>query len=318
MEDPYLQCLAKGLFSTVLSSKAPSTAKKYMYAFNRWREWAQSLINVDIFPVTPVHLALYLQHLGNIKQSRAAVEEAAYAIAWAYQMAGLPSPSINPLVQTTLSGLRRVLAQPVVKKEPITPDMLEAMVRACGAKPSLSDVRFLAACLLGFAAFLRYEELSSLKCSDVLFFTEHMEIKIRLSKTDQLRQGDHVLVARSTKITCPVAMLECYMGMGGLSSSSGILFRPLAKGGEQLRSTGQLSHTRMRELLLDRLGSLGYSKSDFGVHSLRSGGATAAAQAGVPDRLFKRHGRWSSDRAKDGYVKDSVASLLEVSQGLGI
>ena len=174
------------------------------------------------------------------------------------------------------------------------------MVRACGAHPSLADVRFLAACLLGFAAFLRYEEIAKLNCNDVEFFTNHVEIKIRSSKNDQLRQGDRVLVARSGKLTCPVAMLERYMAMGGLSSSSGILFRPLTRGGEQLRPTGKLSHTRLRELLLDRLESLGYSKSDFGVHSLRSGGATAAAQAGVPDRLFKRHGRWNLIVPKDG------------------
>ena len=49
------------------------------------------------------------------------------------------------------------------------------------------------------------------------------------------------------------------------------------------------------------------------MHSLRSGGATAAANAGVLDRLFKRHGRWRSESAKDGYVKDSVSSLLSVS-----
>ena len=54
------------------------------------------------------------------------------------------------------------------------------------------------------------------------------------------------------------------------------------------------------------------------IFSLRSGGATAAAQAGIPDRLFKRHGHWSSDSAKDGYGKDLVASLLEVTQRLGI
>jgi len=54
------------------------------------------------------------------------------------------------------------------------------------------------------------------------------------------------------------------------------------------------------------------------VYSLRSGGATAAANAGVPDRLFKRHGRWRSESAKDGYVKDSVSSLLSVSRRLGL
>ena len=56
----------------------------------------------------------------------------------------------------------------------------------------------------------------------------------------------------------------------------------------------------------------------FGMHSLRAGGATAAANAGVPDRLFKRHGRWRSESAKDCYVKDSVDSRLSVSKSLGI
>ena len=58
--------------------------------------------------------------------------------------------------------------------------------------------------------------------------------------------------------------------------------------------------------------------SVIGTHSLRSGGATAAADAGIPDRLFKRHGRWSSDSARDGYVKDSLLSRLSVSQALGL
>jgi hypothetical protein len=58
--------------------------------------------------------------------------------------------------------------------------------------------------------------------------------------------------------------------------------------------------------------------SAIGTHSLRSGGATAAANAGIPDRLFKRHGRWSSDSAKDGYVKDSLFSRLSVSKALGV
>ena len=58
--------------------------------------------------------------------------------------------------------------------------------------------------------------------------------------------------------------------------------------------------------------------SAIGTHSVRSGGATAAANAGVPDRLFKRHGRWASESAKDGYVQDSLSSRLSVSTTLGI
>ncbi|XP_068236956.1 uncharacterized protein [Palaemon carinicauda] len=36
------------------------------------------------------------------------------------------------------------------------------------------------------------------------------------------------------------------------------------------------------------------------------GGATSAANNGIKDRLSKRHGRWKSDKAKDGYIKDSL------------
>ena len=61
-------------------------------------------------------------------------------------------------------------------------------------------------------------------------------------------------MACSAKVTCPVAMLKQYMDMGGLSNSSGILFRPLAKGGEQLRPSGQLSRTRIRELFFGQVG----------------------------------------------------------------
>ena len=56
----------------------------------------------------------------------------------------------------------------------------------------------------------------------------------------------------------------------------------------------------------------------IGAHSLRSGGVTADANAGVPDRLFKQHGRWSNESAKDGYVKDSLSSRLLVSKALVI
>ena len=51
-------------------------------------------------------------------------------------------------------------------------------------------------------------------------------------------------------------------------------------------------------------------------HSFQAGGATAAAAAQVPDRLFKRHGRWRSENAKDGYVKDPEAVQLGVSKNL--
>ena len=67
-----------------------------------------------------------------------------------------------------------------------------------------------------------------------------------------------------------------------------------------------------------KLHELGYPPDCFSAHSLRSGGAIAAAIAGVSDRLFKRHGRWRSEELKNGYVEDSLDKRLEVTQHLGL
>ena len=61
--------------------------------------------------------------------------------------------------------------------------------------------------------------------------------------------------------------------------------------------------------------------SAIGTHSLRSGGATAAANGGVPDRLFKRHGRWASESAEDVSfisVVNKSSAWLEASRTQGL
>ena len=53
----------------------------------------------------------------------------------------------------------------------------------------------------------------------------------------------------------------------------------------RLRKSGEISYTRLRELLLEKIEQLGMDPKAFGMHSLRAGGATAAAMAGVADRF---------------------------------
>ena len=52
----------------------------------------------------------------------------------------------------------------------------------------------------------------------------------------------------------------------------------------------------------------------FGVAGL----ITPAANASLPDRLFKPRGRWASEVVKDGNLQDSLSSRLSVSKALGI
>ena len=82
---------------------------------------------------------------------------------------------------------------------------------------SLADVRALTFCLLGFAGFLRYDELSKLRLCDISIYESHMELFIESSKTDQLRQGAVVVIARTGTSLCPVAMLERYVRMSAIT-----------------------------------------------------------------------------------------------------
>ena len=70
--------------------------------------------------------------------------------------------------------------------------------------------------------------------------------------------------------------------------------------------------------MLEALSKIGLNSKKFGLHSLRAGGATAAANLGVSDRLFQKHGRWKSERVKNGYVYENIPVLLQVTKNLGL
>ena len=200
-------------------------------------------------------------------------------------------------------------------------DMLSALVRSLKVPPSLSELCLAASCLLPFSAFLRYDKLAKLRCCDITFSKLSMSIYISASKTDQFRQGDSVVVVQTNSLTCPATMMERYFAQTELShSSSLLLFQGITrtKRGEWLQPAGGWSYTRtcMRELFIVKWKELGYDPKQFGLHSLWAGGAIAAANAGMPDRLFKRHGCWRSETAKDGYIKDNVKALMSVSKSL--
>ena len=77
-----------------------------------------------------------------------------------------------------------------------------------------------------------------------------------------------------------------------------------------------MSYSRANELLKKELKKEGLDSKQYSVHSLRSGGASAAAALGVPDRLFQRHGGWRSEAAKNNYLKETLDSLLLVAKAM--
>ena len=86
-------------------------------------------------------------------------------------------------------------------------------------------------------------------------------------------------------------MMNHYLEGAGLSCDSPLLCQlSKTKCGYKPRFK-DLSYSRLRELVLEAFKDIVPDISAIGTRSLRSGGATAATNAGVPDQLFKHHGR---------------------------
>ena len=277
-------------------------------------------------PANPFDVALYLAHLGQSCKSPSPIIQAVAALSWAHKVAGLSDPSSESIVSLTAEGLKRSLARPVSKKKPISPETLKQMVNLYIGQDghsvsNLMNLRTVTMCLLAYAGFLRFNELSQIKFEHITFTAQGMSLFVPSSKTDIYRSGRSVVISATDSRFCPVQMLKSYILHANISEPCSFIFRNLSKlkVGYKLRETNQpLSYTRVRELILDALKPLVDDVSSFGVHSLRAGGATTAANAGISDRLLKRHGRWKTDIAKDGYVQDSEERLLSVSKCLGL
>ena len=313
LEDAELKRLATDLPATVLQCKATSSTTSG--AYRSWKEWA-SAHNLAVFLVNEGHAVLYQQHLAETKCSKSAVEKMAYGIAWAHLMARVPSPTDSPIVRATLEGLKRKLAKPVSKKSPLTAQMLGAIAQDARKLNTLASLRLGAACLLAFAGFLRFDELANMDVCDVTIGQEFLKVA-------NSPQPERPAEARRRGPYSEDGVGQMSSGHAegkGVSRLAAIrsYFGNCQGKAERLWASGGLSHTRMAELLKEKLLELEFTSEEFSLHSLRSGGATAAAVAGVPDRLFKKHGHWRLENAKDGYIEDSLEQRLSVLRSLGL
>lgn len=136
------------------------------------------------------------------------------------------------------------------------------------------------------------------------------------------REGSWVYLTKLDSDLCPIKLALKYFRNSGIQENcQKYIFRAITntkKGSTLRKSDKYISYTRVRENVLEGLKNIGLDAELFGLHSLRAGGATAAANLGVKDRLFKKHGRWKSEKVKDGYVHENIQAKLTVTKNLGL
>lgn len=151
--------------------------KRTTSAFSRWKQWATGCNDIPVLPVEPMHVVLYLSYLLQTSKIPAPLEETVNALSWVHRMATVEDITAHLLVQQVLARAKRLLAHKTSRKELITVEHLESLVERFDSKDaSLTDIIVLTFCLLGFAGFLRFDELSHIRIHDISFHQEYMEL----------------------------------------------------------------------------------------------------------------------------------------------
>ena len=132
-----------------------------------------------------------------------------------------------------------------------------------------------------------------------------LRVKLKQSKTDQLRQGVEVFVGKTGCCLCPVAAVLAYMAIRG--DQAGPFF--------QARDNKPLTKASFTKEVRGVLQAIGLPYQDFAGHSFRIGAATAAAKAGIEDSTIRMMGRWTSS-AFLTYIRTPRDQLAKLSANL--
>jgi integrase len=212
-------------------------------------------------------------------------------------------------IKQTLRGIHRSGGDRALPKHPITAQNLLDIIERTDTESAIG-LRDVTAFVVAFFGFLRRSEVVQIQKSHVVVRPEYAMVFIPASKTDQFGVGMWIVLARREDLLCPVSWLEKLLNRldGGKW-----LFRGTR--GQKGFSDNQLSFTAFNKRVKEAVKLIGLNPKHFAGHSFRRGGATAAAAAGVPGRVIKRHGRWASD-CYERYVEESLGSLLAITRSI--
>jgi integrase len=273
-------------------------------------------------PILDFDFMLYLVSKGQSEVSCSTLDQIVSAVNWVHNFANFPSPTTKSFTGLVLRGLKRSLAKPTSRKKPITSLHLQKIYQLYGhGQADYRDLRICLFFIIGFAGFLRCSELCGIRMCDVKVAADRSFMNVHLpnSKCDQLRQGRDVIVSATGTEMCPVKTLFRFLAFRKNWTNDSFLFTPLHYNKSTKSFSAQkggISYSAARNMVKKSILAIGEDPNLFGTHSLRSGGATAAAAAGVSDRLLQAHGRWSSSVSKDMYIVDPLVKRLDVTKSI--
>ncbi len=260
-------------------SRASNTRRAYRADWADFTAWC-GVHGRTALPASPETLVLYLSDRAATLKTLT-LQRRLTAISQAHKAADLDTPTADRAVRQIMTGIRRQNGTAQAGKAPAVTREIRAMVEHL--PPTLHGQRDRALLLLGFAGAFRRSELVSLDVADLTWSDDGLTVRLQRSKTDQEGAGRTIGIPYGSKpATCPVRAVRAWLAAAQVME--GPVFRGVDRHGH-LRRT-RLSDKTVARVVKNAAAAAGLDPARYAGHSLRAGLATAAAQAGVAERVI--------------------------------
>ena len=272
------------------NSKSSNTIRAYQSDFNDFSLFC-SKNGFKSMPTQPKILSLYLTDLSS-RSKYSTLRRRLASISIIHKLKGYYIDNKHPIIMENLMGIKRVKGSNQKGKKPLLINDLKIVIKVINEldQKEIKKIRDKAIILIGFAGGFRRSELVNLEFEDVEFVNEGIKIFIKRSKTDQSGEGDIKAIPYfDNQDYCPVLKLKEWMEFSKINS--GKIFN--------------ISDKSVALIIKKYTLLAGLDANKYGGHSLRSGFATSAAEAGAEERNIMAMTGHKTTQMVRRYIKEA-------------
>jgi len=298
-----IKALQEETLLNLQSSKAINTVRAYNSDFKDFGLFcAQN--GFKTLPSEPKIVSLYLTFLSTKEAKMSTLKRRLVSIGVIHKLKGFYLDTKHPSIIENIMGIKRRKGSIQKGKKPILISNLKVLIDVIDEKVNeeIKKLRDRTIILIGFSGGFRRNEIVSLDYDDLDFVPEGVKIDIRRSKTDQFGEGSvKALPYFDNSKYCPVVSLKKWISISKINSGS--LFRRFLKGSKL--SEKRLTDQTVALLIKEYLQLAGIDSKNYSGHSLRSGFATSAAEAGAEERSIMAMTGHKSTEMVRRYIKEA-------------
>jgi len=298
-----LKTLQEETLLNLKNSKANNTIRAYKSDFKDFVLFCVQN-GFKSLPSEPKIVSLYLTQLSTKDIKISTIKRRLVSIGVIHKLKGHYLDTKHPSIIENLMGIKRRKGVNQKGKKPLLINNLKKIINVIDEqqKEIIKKFRDRSIILIGFSGGFRRSEIVGLDYDDLEFVKEGLKINIKRSKTDQFGEGTiKGLPFFDNSEYCPVVSIQNWIEISKISS--GPLFRRFSKGSNLTEK--RLTDQTVALLIKNYLNLAGIDSRNYSGHSLRSGFATTAAEAGVEERsIMAMTGHKSSEMVRR-YIKDA-------------